>query len=246
MMNPFRKLPDQLARVLFVFLLLGVVLLVVRSNLPPYIKDTSIHIKSTMDREIARPIRYAGSAPCADCHEEYNQKKTGYHRTLSCETCHGPAKNHAANPTETKPNAPRKREFCTLCHQYDPSRPTGFPQINPVAHNPLKPCISCHNPHDPKPPTPPGECEACHAEIARTKAVSPHVLLNCTTCHTVPDQHKIAPRASLASIPAEREFCGKCHGKASTYAGTPKIDMDTHGAKYLCWQCHYPHMPEVK
>lgn len=246
MTNPFRKLPDQLVRISLVFVLLLAALLIVRYALPSYVTDKSIHIQTTIAREIARPARYAGSVPCADCHEEYEKKRTGYHRTLSCETCHGPAKNHVANPSEVKPNAPRKREFCTLCHQYDPSRPTGFPQINPVAHNPLKPCISCHNPHDPKPPSTPGECQACHAEIARTKAVSPHVLLECSTCHTVPDQHKITPRLTPASIPSEREFCGKCHGKQSAYQGTPKVEMGTHGEKYLCWQCHYPHMPEVK
>ncbi len=246
MTNPFRKLPDALARVLVVFLLLAAVLMTVRFILPPEVKSASLHVKSTIEREMARPVHYAGSAPCADCHEEYNLKKAGYHRNLSCETCHGPAKNHAENPTETKPTAPRKREFCTLCHQYDPSRPTGFPQINPIAHNPLQPCISCHNPHHPKPPTPPEECAACHAEIARTKAVSPHVQLACTICHAVPDQHKISPRNVAASEPAEREFCGKCHGKGSASGGPPKVDMATHGEKYLCWQCHYPHMPEVK
>jgi len=22
----------------------------------------------------------------------------------------------------------------------------------------------------------------------------------------------------------------------------PTVDMATHGEKYVCWQCHYPHM----
>ena len=246
MQNPFGKLPDALVRILLVFLVMAAAILIIRFMLPPSIKDTAIHVQSTIDRELAHPIHYAGSAPCADCHDEYNLKKTGYHRTLSCETCHGPAKSHAENPTEIKPTAPRKREFCVLCHQYDPSRPTGFPQINPVAHNPLQPCISCHNPHDPRPPTTQEECQARHEEIARTKAVSPHVMLQCTTCHNVPEQHKISPRSVLASIPTEREFCGKCHSKEAKDPAPPKIDIVTHGEKYPCWQCHYPHMPEVK
>lgn len=246
MKKPFRMLPDALTRILVVFLLLAGAFVALKLTLPASITNSRLHVQSTLEREMARPVRYAGSAPCADCHEEYNVKKVGYHRTLSCETCHGPAQAHVENPTETKPVAPRKREFCTLCHRYDPSRPTGFPQINPTAHNPLKPCVSCHNPHDPKPPNVPGECQACHAEIARTKEVSPHVLLSCTTCHTVPDQHKVTPRAVAASIPGERSFCGKCHGRQSTVAGAPKLELETHGEKYLCWQCHYPHMPEVK
>ncbi len=246
MKNPFRNMPEQMARILFVFLLFIAGVLFLRYELPPSIKDTSIHVKSTLEREMARPIRYAGSAACADCHEEYELKKKGYHKNLSCETCHGAAKGHTENPTEIKPVVPNKREFCVSCHAYDPSRPTGFPQINPTMHNPPQLCATCHNPHDPKPPSTPEQCEACHAGIARTKAVSPHVELTCTTCHTVPDQHKISPRLTAASIPSEREFCAKCHGKQSTVSGTPKVDLATHGEKYLCWQCHYPHMPEVK
>jgi DnaJ-class molecular chaperone len=137
------------------------------------------------------------------------------------------------------------REFCVRCHAYSPSRPTGFPQINPATHNPLKACTLCHNPHDPKPPHAPQECQACHGEIARTKALSPHVQLECTTCHTVPAEHKVEPRIVRATIPADREFCGRCHGMDAPVKGTPKIDILMHGEKYLCWQCHYPHMPEV-
>jgi DnaJ-class molecular chaperone len=246
MKDRVRKIPDPLLRILVVFVLLIGGFLVVRFLLPPSFKDRTQHVKLTIEREMALPVRYAGSGPCAECHEEAKVKQTGYHRTLSCETCHGAAKAHADNPTDVKPVAPRKREFCSLCHHFDMSRPTGFPQINPVAHNPMKPCISCHNPHDPKPPTVPQECQACHAEIARTKSLSPHALLECTTCHTVPVEHKVTPRATMSSIPTNREFCGRCHGKGSAEVGPPKVDLATHGEKYLCWQCHYPHMPEVK
>lgn len=245
-MNDFwRKVPESLRRLSVVFVVLVGGALLVRALLPSALKETALHVSSTVDRESAKPVHYAGSDLCADCHQEYNIKKGGYHRNLSCETCHGTAREHVENPGDVKPNMPRLREFCTRCHAFDPSRPTGFPQINPAAHNPLKPCVSCHNPHDPKPPQVPQECQACHAEIARTKALSPHVGLECTTCHNVPNAHKVTPRAVLATIPAEREFCGRCHGKESLVRETPKIDLTTHGEKYLCWQCHYPHMPEV-
>lgn len=245
MKNHLPKIPDSLLRVSVLFLILLAGVFLVRLVLPPALIKTDLHVKATVEREMAKKVRYAGSDVCADCHEEYKIKKAGYHQNLSCETCHGPAKEHSEDPTEVKPTAPRKREFCSLCHTFNPSRPTGFPQINPVAHNPLKPCISCHNPHDPKPPHVPQECAACHAEIARTKSVSPHVRLECTTCHTVPNGHKVSPRTMRASIPAEREFCGKCHGTDSPVKETPKIDLASHGEKYLCWQCHYPHMPEL-
>jgi hypothetical protein len=241
----FQKIPEQVARLLIVFVLIVGGAIGVRSVLPPELKDHAIHIQKTLDRETAKPIHHAGTEACAECHEQNKLKSNGYHKNLSCETCHGASQNHLENPTDIKPTIPKKREFCTRCHTYDPSRPTGFPQINPVVHNPLKQCISCHNPHDPKPPTTPKECDACHAEIARTKAISRHVLLECTTCHDVPNEHRINPRVIKASIQSNRSFCGKCHDENSQVKDVTKVDMTTHGEKYLCWQCHYPHMPEM-
>jgi hypothetical protein len=238
-------IPDALWRLIIAFAIIIAVVIVVRMLIPPELKDKAMHYSSTVDRESAKPVRYAGSSICAECHEEFELKKKGYHLNLSCETCHGPSVKHTEDPSAVKPDVPRKREFCTHCHVYDPSRPTGFPQINPAAHNPMQPCVGCHNPHDPKPPKTPEECRACHEEIARTKSVSPHVMLECTVCHGVPQEHKLSPRAVKATIPAGRDFCGTCHSKESAVKGTPKIDILTHNEKYVCWQCHYPHMPEV-
>jgi nitrate/TMAO reductase-like tetraheme cytochrome c subunit len=106
--------------------------------------------------------------------------------------------------------------------------------------------MGCHNPHQPEPPHVPEECRACHGQIARMKAVSPHVLLPCTRCHNTPVQHKITPRTVLPDKPRTREFCGSCHAEG---APSPKeirrVDLQTHGGRYLCWQCHYPHSPEL-
>ncbi len=141
-------------------------------------------------------------------------------------------------------SAPRLRDYCVLCHAYDPSRPTGFPQINPASHNPLKPCIECHNPHQPVPPETPRECGACHGEIEKTKAVSAHATLSCTICHDADDKHKNDPHKVRPSKPETREFCGKCHAKGSDNKAAPKISLEEHHGKYTCWECHYPHMPE--
>lgn len=238
-------IPDSLLRVLIVFGIFLVGVICIRTMIPSSLKNTEEHVKATVERETAHAVRYAGSDACADCHEQGTAKRKGYHRNLACETCHGAAKVHVENPSDQKPVKPTKREQCAICHAYDPSRPTGFPQINPAAHNPLKLCMECHDPHDPKPPHTPQECQSCHQQIARTKSISRHVQLECTTCHTVQEQHKTSPRSALPTVPTERAFCGKCHSKESTARGMPKVDMATHGEKYLCWQCHYPHMPEV-
>jgi hypothetical protein len=247
MKNILPRLPDQIIRLSIVFILLiGGIFIVRHYIIPPQLKETGFQRTSAIKKETLKKVKYAGSLICIECHdEEYRIKREGYHKNLSCETCHGAAKSHTDNPMELKPFAPRGRKFCPMCHTYNPSRPTGFPQINPVVHNPMKPCITCHNPHNPEPPETPRECIACHAEIARTKAISYHVLLKCTVCHNVPNKHKITPRVVKATKPTKREFCGKCHSKDSKVKGPPKIDLFTHNEKYVCWQCHYPHMPGV-
>ena len=147
--------------------------------------------------------------------------------------------------------APKQRGYCPLCHGYDPFRPSGFPQIDPVVHNPLQPCIGCHSPHEPEPPQTPEECGACHGHIARIKAVSHHALLACTVCHETAEEHKISPRMSRPSKPSSRSVCGGCHAPEAVrpqeiVPEIPRVDMATHGERYVCWQCHYPHFPELK
>jgi len=240
------RIPEQVKRLAVVIAVIaGGVLLTRFFIIPRSLVSTELHRSATVERELAKPVKLAGSVVCQGCHEDEAVKKSkGYHKNLSCEGCHGPAAQHAEDPGAMKPPAPRDRKFCPVCHAYDASRPTGFPQINPTAHNPLKPCISCHNPHDPVPPRTPQACSACHGQIERTKAVSSHALLACTTCHVVPERHKTAPRTALPSKPETRDFCAKCHGKDSTRADAPKIDVSGHGNSYMCWQCHYPHLPE--
>ncbi|UCF36405.1 MAG: hypothetical protein JSU96_16515 [Acidobacteriota bacterium] len=241
-----RKLPDSLVRLLIVIAGLASVVLCIRFLvLPRSLTDMELHKQSAVERELEKPIQFAGSGICQECHEdEPATLAAGYHSTLSCETCHGPAQAHI-DDFEYKPKAPRQRDFCPVCHMYDPSRPTGFPQINPIAHNPLLPCIECHDPHDPVPPETPRSCEACHAEIARMKAVSHHVQLECKVCHEATNEHMLHPRAEKPTKPANREFCGSCHAEDSDTVATPHIDLKTHGGRYLCWQCHYPHFPEA-
>lgn len=225
--------------------IVGVVLVVRFVAIPRSYFSTPLHRASTVKREVAKPFHFAGMVACRECHSDVYETKTGgYHRGLACETCHGPSAEHAEDPMSIKPYAPRDRKFCPVCHAYDRSRPTGFPQINPTIHNPLQACITCHKPHDPVPPETPRECSACHAQIAHTKAVSSHALLECTTCHDASEQHKIAPRTALPSKPQAREFCGQCHATDAANPSAPKVDLASHGGTYLCWQCHYPHMPE--
>ena len=258
------RIPEQVKRLATVIGALVLMTIAVRFFvIPPRLIARDLHQSSTVEREVAKPVKFAGVTACVGCHEDVGTKKgKSFHKTVACETCHGPAANHADDPGAVKPPAPRDRKFCPVCHAYDASRPTGFPQINPTAHNPVKPCITCHNPHDPVPPHAPQECSACHGQIERTKVVSSHALLSCTTCHLAAPQHRTAPRSALPTKPETREFCGTCHSQsapdgapqgqppaeakrlAAVKSAAPKIDLSEHGGAYLCWQCHYPHLPE--
>lgn len=242
-------LPPQVPRLATVFALAIVALVGARSFLVPASFGKFGHYRAAAaDSIAARPIHFAGRQECEECHDDIAARRIrGNHRGVSCEVCHGPQEAHVLDPANVTPPAPRDRAFCPRCHAYSQSRPTGFPQIDPAAHNPLKPCIACHDPHAPVPPIVPESCSACHGQIARVKALSHHVNLPCVTCHDVPQGHKTSPHAVRPTKPTERSFCGRCHDKAArSSAGAPRIDMATHNPRYLCWQCHYPHYPETK
>ena len=103
-------------------------------------------------REIMKqPPGHAGSAACAACHEDKHKEwSAGAHRPLNCETCHGALVPHTEDPTSIKPQKPRSRNHCLLCHAKNISRPGYFPQIDPAEHNKGVNCAECHNPHSPK------------------------------------------------------------------------------------------------
>lgn len=241
------RIPDQVVRLAVLFAVAGGLLLVARAYFVPESFGELGHYRAAAIPAIAsQEPRYAGLQACAECHDDLAAVKArSYHRGLTCEGCHEAAAAHAADPSSGVPVMPSGRQFCLRCHAYLPSRPTGFPQIIERLHNPMEPCVTCHDPHDPTPPEVPGECSACHAAIARTKAVSPHWSLGCETCHEARVEHSEDPRAFLPKKPTEREFCGRCHAHdAPSPAGIPRVDLREHGGRYLCWQCHYPHDPE--
>ncbi len=248
------KIPQQIISLVILFALAIAALIVARILLIPKTFGEYGHYRaSAVDEIMSLPINYSGSQACTECHDDiYALKATSKHKGLACEVCHDAAIKHvddmhADNPTGIFPTAPRERVGCPLCHGYNPSRPTGFPQIQTAIHNPGKPCMTCHSPHNPTLPHTPEDCSACHAEIASEKGVSPHALLPCITCHVVPPDHLVNPRSALAQKPAAREFCGQCHApEADSPPEIPRIDFATHNPRYLCWDCHYPHHPEAQ
>ena len=243
------RIPKQILGLAFIFAIVIAALFVARMLfIPPSFGKYGHYRADAVNEIVAQEINYAGYQACMECHDEiYKPKERSYHKSVSCEACHGPAAKHVEAPDEFVPGAPRERGYCPLCHDYNPSRPTGFPQIITELHNPGKACMTCHNPHNPVLPHTPEECSACHREIANVKRISYHASLPCVRCHTVPEKHMVQPKFVLAQVPVEREFCGECHAEGAP-GGTdiPRIDLDTHGERYLCWDCHYPHYPEAR
>lgn len=254
-----RKLPFQVVQLGVVILIVGVGMILLRQRFVPESFGELGHYRAdAVDMNAAKEIKFAGWQVCTDCHDDMVETKNGsYHRTLSCEVCHGAAWAHANEETDDAPILPTKRSLCLSCHSYLPSRPTGFPQIVEDRHEPAKPCHSCHDPHDPAPPERPESCSACHATISRIKAVSHHAPLDCQVCHETPAEHSVLPRSHLPNKPFERAFCGTCHDEDAEAPGVlqgvdlseydiPRIEQDTHGGTLVCWQCHYQHSPEAR
>ncbi len=243
----FPKIPQQVISLGILFPIFITLFIVVRGFFVPPSFGLYGHYRADAVDEIkVKEIKYAGSEVCADCHDDiYNLKAGSYHKNVACEVCHGPAAQHAEDPSIT-PQIPHDRDKCAICHDYNIARPTGFPQIIAEQHNAGKFCTRCHEAHNPTLPHTPNDCSACHREIASQKLVSHHASLECTRCHEVPPDHLINPRAAEAKKPENKELCGQCHAKGTdSPEEIPKIDLQTHGGRYLCWDCHYPHNPEA-
>lgn len=244
----FPRIPQQVVS-LCIFLSIAVTAFIIARKIfvPPTFGLYGHYRAKAVDEIKVRETKYAGSEACIDCHDDiYSLKAKSYHKNVACEVCHGPAQQHTQDPSEVKPEIPHDRSKCTVCHDYNPARPTGFPQIIASQHNPGKFCTQCHQAHNPTLPHTPENCSACHRAIASQKMVSHHASLECTTCHEVPPEHLTNPRDYEVRKPETKEFCGKCHAKdAESPVEIPRVDIKIHGGRYLCWDCHYPHNPEA-
>jgi hypothetical protein len=107
-------------------------------------------------------VKHQGNSYCKDCHSaEVEKVAVSAHAKVLCETCHGPAYNHPADPK--KLSVDKGRHLCLPCHSNLPYRPSAYnelpveeirPQpvttlkmINPDDHNPDLECVACHDPH---------------------------------------------------------------------------------------------------
>lgn len=146
---PRFRLPPQILRLVLLTLVVIATYAVARHLLTPATFGQYGHYRAAALGELSahRP-RFAGAKACTDCHsDEAADLAKDKHRTLSCETCHGEARDHADNPNFDLPKP--AADLCLRCHVADPARPAHQPQIVVADHYPGERCTSCHVPHQP-------------------------------------------------------------------------------------------------
>ncbi|HVU34209.1 MAG TPA: cytochrome c3 family protein [Opitutaceae bacterium] len=143
-------LPPQILRL--VLLAVGIVATysVGRLLLTPKSFGEYGHYRGAALHELAdRPRNFAGAKACDECHSDLRDKLAkAPHRGISCESCHGPANAHAANPDLALPKL--TDAACLRCHLANPARPAWLKQIQPSKHySGDDGCVGCHLPHQP-------------------------------------------------------------------------------------------------
>lgn len=147
-MRPF-KMPPQILRLVLLTITIVATYMVARFFLTPASFGALGHYRANALVEAQnRPITFAGKKACDECHSDHFQKLAkDAHKTLSCESCHGPAQAHVDNPDLKL----EKLTFshCVRCHEASPSRPTWLKQIVSKDHYTGQRCTECHSPHQP-------------------------------------------------------------------------------------------------
>ncbi len=218
---------------------------------PAFLAEFGFHPKNTEENEemwASLPIQHVGSSICVNCHQDkYSLWSIGTHKTISCETCHGPAKAHLE--TGAPEVLDTSRGLCGLCHARLISRPSDFPQVDMETMGGDAECITCHDPHDPRAGMPPQvphalqertDCQSCHASHEPFKAIPPqlpHTLegrTECLSCHG-PQEFRGAALPHIPHSLEGRSDCLLCHN----IGGIKPLPEDHAGrTSATCLNCH--------
>jgi len=147
-------------RILLIYVVGVLIFFVAKSFVVPPSFGELGHYRADSIKEVASlQTKIGENYECFNCHvNEYVDWSVGAHKGLSCTSCHGLLKAHAANPEkhEAKDEVlgyhayPSVSEFCMSCHEKNSAKPKDFPQVT-IEHGreEMWNCTSCHNPHDP-------------------------------------------------------------------------------------------------
>ena len=194
---------------------------------PEFLANYGFHPKEPEENRqmwASLPIQFASSSICIDCHQDkFTMWEKSNHKAVSCENCHGPARQHLE--TGTRPVVDTSRELCGLCHTRLASRPSSFPQVDMEEMGGGAQCISCHDPHDPRAGMPP---QVPHTLEGRTE---------CKSCHG-PHEPWVTPPPQIPHTLEGRTECLSCHGPQEFRGATlPRIPHSLEG-RDNCLLCH--------
>lgn len=145
-------MPLQVKRVILVFaILLGIMFAAKYFLTPESWREYGPYRGNAIKEIAAQEAKFVDTETCAMCHDLIaNLKMEGEHKSVQCETCHGPGYKHMDDQEKNQMEIPEGREFCIRCHAKNLARPQNMiKQIDAVEHNKGENCITCHNPHSP-------------------------------------------------------------------------------------------------
>ncbi len=182
---------------------------------------------------------YAGTAACLECHKKdvgdftgspMGQLMTSHPRTehekTGCETCHGPAKQHAESGGEERgamvtfsrksPNSIAERNaVCLQCHE----KTTRMWWKGSTHESRNVSCADCH--------------AVMHTESERGNLKKTSVIETCGQCH--PQQKNAALRTTHMPLGEKKMECTSCHNPHGS--PNPKLLLAS-STNETCFQCH--------
>jgi predicted CXXCH cytochrome family protein len=179
---------------------------------------------------------------CGSCHVTgLNTTTWGFTEfNVGCESCHGPAAAHAADPQNVKPFAKADDQVCGACHSRGTS-PEGH--AFPATYRPGD-TLADHFTltGESEFVWPDGSAKGNHQQYMDWKLGSSMSLaanMGCTTCHAVHDQG-VAGRQLRAPL---NNLCLSCHdGQKALVRHTPFHEKAITKYEFTCADCHMPKM----
>ena len=143
-------MPPQIFRLVLLTFAIVVSYLAARTLLTPSsFREFGFYRGAALAEHAKLPPVFAGKEACGERHPEILEKLVkGSHKTLGCEGCHGVVSRDHLDDPDSEMEKPTGAT-CLGCHEFNPSRPAWFLQIDVEDHYPEDDCIECHLAHEP-------------------------------------------------------------------------------------------------